>query len=60
MAPKAVDARKRHDRNRCSRGHGLLLRDRGPFPPRMAHPPRELHGPRPLLYSTQATRRTNA
>jgi hypothetical protein len=32
MAPKAVDARKRFDRNRRFRGHGPLLQQRGPIP----------------------------
>ena len=34
MAPKAVDARKRFNRNRRFRGHGPLLQDHGPRPQR--------------------------
>ena len=45
MAPKAVDARKRFDRNRRFRGHGRLLQQRGPFPKWVAHPPPLYEGP---------------
>jgi len=40
MALKAVDARKRFDRNQRFRGHGPLLQQPDPFPQRVAH-----HGP---------------
>jgi hypothetical protein len=35
MAAKAVNARKRSNRNDRSRGHGPLLQKRGPFRRRM-------------------------
>ncbi len=38
MAPKAVDARKRLNRNRRFRGHGPLLQKRDPIPATTVHP----------------------
>jgi hypothetical protein len=39
MPPKAVNARKRPNRNHRFRGHGPLLQQPGPFPEWVAHPP---------------------
>ncbi len=45
MAPKAIDGRKRLDRNHRFRGHGPLLQKLGAFPRRVAHPPPLYEGP---------------
>ncbi len=49
MAAKAVNARKHPDRNHRFRGHGPLLQQRGPFPPRMVHQQGDIQGVLPLL-----------
>ncbi len=50
MAPKAVDAPKRLDRNDRFRGHGPLLQQRGPFPRRAARHRGMYKGPSPCWY----------
>jgi hypothetical protein len=49
MAPKAVDARKRFNRNGRFRGHGPLLQQRGRIPRSVAHPQGDIQGAPPLL-----------
>jgi hypothetical protein len=49
MAPKAVNARKRFNRNIRFRGHGPLLQKRDPVQPTMAHPRGDIQGAPPLL-----------
>ncbi len=39
MAPKAVNARKRIDRNHRFRGHGPLLQNQYPLPRLVVRPP---------------------
>jgi len=48
MPAKAIDARKRLDRNRRFRGHGPLLQKRCPFQRQVAHQPGDIQGP-PLV-----------
>ncbi len=62
MAAKAVDARKRIDRNRRSRGHGPLLQEHGPLlqkrdqiPRLVAHQRGDIRGAPPCWYYTRAT-----
>jgi hypothetical protein len=45
MAPKAVDARKRHDRYRRFRGHGPLLQRRAANYMQLAHQRSIYNGP---------------
>ena len=60
MAPKAVDARKRFNRNHRFRGHGPLLQVHGPlrsFPFRLPAPDRfhHLYPPTaPILFDVEA------
>jgi hypothetical protein len=54
MAPKAVDARKRFDRNQRFRGHGPLLQKKAwPALALVAHPRGMYNGPSPCSCSTR-------
>jgi hypothetical protein len=57
MPPKAVDARRRINRNRCFRGHGPLLQKRRSFRRLVVHHGGIYNGPSPCSYATRAARR---
>ena len=57
MAPKAVDARKRFNRNERFRGHGPLLQEHRPLHEWWCTNGGIYKGPSPCSYTTRAPRR---